>query len=228
MRKLCLAIVLSLAVPSIGLAAPLCVAGTLDDYVALGPTGCMLGAATVADFTAAVLLPSAEGIPSNSVVVTPTPGIGLEFGVTQSAAAGELFDLLIGFTLSGPALGSAFLSMAGSAATGDGNVTAIQDLCVGGDFAGADPGTPCAGAIETLIVAQDAIGLVSPDTREFAPATFFDVFVDITVDGGLAGTSALDGSITTVFQPSVPEPAAIVLLSAGLAGLYCRRTRTHA
>jgi hypothetical protein len=203
------------------------VAGTLDQYVALGATGCMLGAATVADFTAAVLLPGANPIASDNVVVTPTSGIGLEFGLSQSADAAELFDILIGFTLTGPLLGENVLSMAGAEASGDANVTAVQDLCVGGDFDGDDPGALCSGFVETLIVVQDALGIVSPDSRTFVPASFFDVFVNITVDGGLLGTSTLDGSVTTTFR-SVPEPAAIMLLAAGFAGLYRRRTHPHA
>ena len=224
MRNLILAGVLTLAAPSLGNAAPLCVAGTLDQYIALGASGCSVDSATFFDFTASVLLAGADPVAPANVTVSPTPGIGLDFGVAQAAMPTELFDVLIGFSISGATLGQNVLSMAGSAATDDGNVTAVQDLCIGDVFAGPDPGAPCLGAVETSIVVQDAFGLVSPDTKLFPPASFFDVFVDITVDGGVFGTSALNGTVTTVFRPAAPEPAALLLVLCGIVGLYFRHT----
>ena len=220
MRKLILAGALIVTLPSLGNAAPLCVAGTLDQYIALGAGGCSVGPATFFDFTASVLLPLADPIAPSSVTVTPTAGVGLDFGVNQTADPLDLFDILIGFSISGTPISQATLSMAGSSASNDGNVTAVEDVCVGDEFLGSDPGAPCLGSVQTLIVVQDAFGLVSPDKKVFSVDSFFDVFVDITVDGGLFGTSALEGTVSAVFQ--VPEPQTVLLVIVGLVALYFR------
>jgi hypothetical protein len=231
MRTVILAGVLTLFVPSVGRAAPIdCVAGGLDLYLALGAGGCALGPATVANFTAGVLpgTDPLDAIAASDVFVTPTPGIGLEFKLMKSVDAPDLLEILIGFTLAGPTLTDNTLSMTGSTATGDGNVTAVQDICVGGDFGGADPGEPCStGLVESMIVAQIASGLDPPDSQSFVPASFFDVFLTLTIDGGNApGAAALNGPVTTVFSV-VPEPATVWLVAGGLAALCRRRFRSR-
>jgi hypothetical protein len=217
------AFVLTVSVPSP--AAPVaCVAGTLADYIALGTDGCTLGPATVADFESGVLLLSAVEILPADVTVTPLAGIGLDFGVTRSAAAGDLFDILIRYSLSGASLSENTLSMTGTSATGDGVVLAIEDKCTGGTYAGADPTTPCSDTPVTAIVVQDAFGLVSPDVVSFPVRSFFDVFVEIPVDGGLSGSAEIDGAVRTAFA-SAPEPSMMLILGFGLAAALARRRR---
>jgi hypothetical protein len=201
------------------------VAGSLTSYGLLPAEGCTIGAYTVADVTAGVLLPGATAISPDDVLVTPISGVGLGFGLVTTAGPGELLDLLIRFTLTGPLLGSAELALFGSTATGDGNATAVQDACVGGTFADAEPTSPCSGTLASLIAVRDATQLVSPASGVFGPSSFFDVFLEITVDGGLGGGAAL-GTVTTQFGPrEVPAPSALVLLTAAAAAGLCRRRR---
>jgi hypothetical protein len=228
MRKLLLAGILMFAAPSFSQAAPLCVMGTLDQFIALGNAGCQIGSATFFDFDASVLLPTADPIAPGSVTVTPS-GLGLQFSLTQTAMPGDLFDILIAFSISGATLTENLLSLAGANATEDSNVTAVQDLCIGGLFGGTDPTAPCPGSVETSIVAQDAFELVSPDGTLFVPVAKVGAFLQITVDGGLLGTAELDGSVSTVFQAiAVSEPASILLAGLGLAGYYIRRRSLRA
>jgi hypothetical protein len=179
--------------------------------------------ATFTHFTTTMMLPSAVEIPATDVTVTPVAGLtALDFGLSRSAGAGDLFDILIRYRLTGLGVIENQLSMTGSAASGDANVTGVEDKCVGGLFAGADPASPCAGTALTLIVVQDALGVVSPDGKAFAVHSFFDVFTEITVDGGLGGSSSLNGAIRTQFR-AIPEPSTVLFLGSGLALLAARR-----
>jgi hypothetical protein len=222
MRKYLLAfgLLLTMSVPS--QAAP-CLPGSLADYVALGSGGCTLGQATVADFTASVLALGAQAILPEDVTVTPV-GRGFDFGVSQIAGASEIFDILIRFSISALMSNLNVLSMNGASASGDGVVVAVGDTCAGGTFAGANPAAPCSGTAATAIALQDAIGLISPGTAAFPSSSFFDVFVQLTIDGGLAGTAALDGSVRTVF---VPEPSTLLVMAVGLGAVLARRRKFH-
>lgn len=206
-------------------AAPVCLPGTLAGYIALGAGGCDLGPATVSNFSSAALLVGATEILPGDVLVTPVAGaVALDFGVNAAAGPGDLLDILIRYTLSGASFTANSLSMSGSSATDDGVVTAVEDKCLGGLFAGADPTTPCAGDPLTLIVVEDQFGLISPESASFPATSFFDVFAQITVDGGVNGTAALDGTVRTSFSGArVPEPSILLVLGSGLAWFAARR-----
>jgi hypothetical protein len=225
MQRIVLAAAFLVLIPSFALAAP-CVPGTVTNYVSLGSGGCQIGVFTFFDF---VGLPSFAGgvaISPSAVQVTPTInalGPRLDFFLTGSAAAGQLFGIAIGYSISGGLLNGATLSMAGSAATGDGVVTAVEDICRGGTFVSTPPFCNGSGQL-TLITVQDAIGPTGPDSQKFVVSSFFDVFTDIAIDGGLSGTARLGaaggppGSVTNQF--AAPEPASVSVLGIGLLSLW--------
>jgi hypothetical protein len=198
-------------------AAPLaCVTGSLASYTSLA-MGCTVNSVTFAGFTAA----ASQGalIAPASIVVTPlqTPGsVGFRFDLNSSAAAMEVLGVLINYTVS--FANSASVTLTGSNVAPDGANTGIVDLC-SGNFPGAEP-TGCTG-ISTNALAFD-VGFLSELTGGVAlPPGAYDVFVDLTVDGGLAGAASL--SSATVMH-GVPEPATAGVLALGLALLAFKRT----
>ena len=92
------------------------------------------------------------------------------------------------------------LSMSGSSVTPDGAVTAVEDKCGGGTFGGSDPSAPCSGTLIGPLIVFDigTIADLTETTSDFAMTSFFDVFTEIAVDGGLDGSASL-GTVTTEF-----------------------------
>jgi hypothetical protein len=215
-------------------AAPLCQVGTLANYVAMSG-GCDVGNTTFTDFGA---MPSFAGgaavIDLTQVSVAPLSlpsGPQLAFLLSQTAGPNDLLGLAIAFTATSPAIVDATLDLLDASATGLGVVTVVEDLCLGGSF-GADP-TTCTGAAASLVVAADALGTVAPDQRSFGgPFSFFDVFVDITLDGfGGSASLGTSGAVVTRFTSAapvaVPEPSALALVVAGAAGAWAFRRREN-
>jgi hypothetical protein len=219
-----------LAIPAAGSAAPICVVGTLVDYISLGSAGCALGSATLSDFSAAASPAGGTLIAPASITVTPTAlgnGHQLEFGLGAFAGPNDLFGVLIGYTSTGFEPEQANLLLAGSAATPPvdpldtgGVVAVIEDLCLGGMFA---PFPACTGSPASQIVLHDALGAIPASSLLFGPVgSFFDVFVDITVDGGTGGTASLTGPVTV---QAVPEPATVALFTMALGAIGIRLRR---
>jgi hypothetical protein len=228
MRKLMLCAVVTLLLAPKAAAAPIAcqVSVGLDAYLALSSEGCFIGPAVLTDF---VLGPGTT-IDPTTVLVTPASLGGefsLAFGLNQQAAAGDLHSILIRYSVTGAGFFMNALSMTGATATGDGVVTAIEDKCLDDSFQGDHPSAPC----PTSAVSHTALVLegleIAPLPSMFASTSFFDVFVEIVIDGGTAGSAALQGSVVNTFQSAaVPEPATLLLLgpAAGLA-LHRRRLR---
>ena len=226
MRRLLLGAVFVLAIPNLGTASP-CVPGTLANYIALGAGGCSVGGTTFFDFSANSLLQGATPIAAADIAVNPlASAIGLAFGFNVNAGAGDLFDVLIGYGVNGGSFETNSLYMTGSSVTPDGAITAIEDKCIGGTYAGNDPSTACSGTalFPPLIVFDIGVLADLSETALFAPSSFFDVFTEITIDGGLSGSATLNGAVTNQFG-EVPEPSAILLVGSGLFGLWARRRR---
>ncbi len=208
------------AAPAVG--AP-CTSGSLSDYLTGG--SCDVAGITVDDFRLFPDLPSGTTpIDPASVTVSPVVGpAGLAFALGRTAGAGELFGLGLGFSVGGSGLVGGVLELLGASATGDGAVTAIQGLCFGGSYV-ADPvlGATCA-ATELTQIAFATASISDPlQTRAFAPASFFDVFVELAVDGGPSGSAALD-AVRLAFP--VPEPNGLALAALGLVALAARTRR---
>lgn len=232
MQRLLLACAFVLAIPAAGAAGPACVAGTLVDYIALGAGGCTIGTATLGGFSAAQSLAGGVALSPAGITVTPTAigsGHRLDFGLSALAGPGDLLGLLIGYSVIGLAPTRAGLEMAGSAATAASNpfdtggvVTVVEDLCLGGAFA---PFPLCSGAPAFQSVVHDAAGAFPVSKLALGPsAPFFDVFIDIAVDGGTGGSASLNGPVTVQF---VPEPAPVALFGLALVAV-CLRLRRRA
>lgn len=220
--RLCGWLLLSLLVPGAVSAAP-CLPGSFADYLALGASGCELGPVAVASFSVEPGQSFASPIDPATVQVTPGGSAGtLTLGFAASATAGELLELFFRMQVTAPALVAAGIAIASQSVSGDGVVTATQDLCPDGLFSGNAP-IGCSSTPETLITfATESDALLSADVG-LAGAAFLDVFTDVAIDGGLAGSAGL-GTVTLTF---VPEPASGTLVAVGLAlvALYRARRR---
>ena len=227
MRKMVLMACLVAGVPAGASAAP-CVAGSLADYIALGAGGCTFAGATLADFSSGAA-PGAIAIDPDAIFVTPAaivPGgggpasLGVTFQLTGAAAAGEIKGNGIGYSLGGPTFVARHLELANSSVEPDGVVTAVQ--------ARIDPLDP-GRLLDPLIVFDIGIDAELFASAALPPASFFDIFTEITLDGGLSGFAGQDVRVTELFDPQrIPEPAALGLLGAGLAALAWRRRVTRA
>jgi hypothetical protein len=201
-----------------------CVPGNLQSFVNLGATGCQVSTVQFSDFTIVPGLTIATPIDPAQVQVTPGGSAMnpmLLFTLETTATAGEVFQSFFRFSASGPLIGAA-ISLTPPTATGDAAVTGILDVCPDGSFSGNAPlGCPTSPA-SLIVFGIDGSSLLS-DSANFPASSFFDVFVDLTIDGGASGSAAL-GSATVGFT-SIPEPSAGLLAALGLSALGVLRAR---
>lgn len=201
-----------------------CMPGTLQDYINLGAGGCTIGVVTFNNF--ATEPGQALATPVDPMLVSVTPGgssLNPAFVVssTLSAGPGQLFESLFRLNASSMLYGAS-ISLNGASATGDGAVTGILDVCSGGMYAGPGP-TGCTGTSDSA-VAVVLDGFAMPmDSRSFPVSSFFDVFVDLSVDGGLSGGAAFTSA--TISLQAVPEPAIGWTVGSGLALFAVSRLR---
>jgi hypothetical protein len=224
---------LVILMPSAALAAA-CAPGTLQDYINAGATPCEIGDLAFADFELAPTPFGATPIDPSVVQVTPTATAStaeLIVTVNAAAGAGQFLDSFFRFGVTALATSHLFGhggSLTDAAATGDGVVTLINDVCADGTFLGIEP-IGCSGTPGTIILFADAFDAVLTDAASTPVATFFDVFADIGIDGGLAGTASLASGTLRFFTAPVPapapEPASAWLLTLGLALLLAARPR---
>jgi len=231
MTKFLVAAVLSLA--SRSLVASPCLSGSLQDYFNLGTTGCELGAVQVSDFFAATAGGSAIPLDPNTIQVIPggtsfSPNLLFVYQSVSdgplSAGPGQLLDSFFHFSVMGPQLIGASIALNSASAKGDGAVTGVLDVCPDGAFAGGVPvGCPTSpDAAVAFAIAGDAL---LKDSRAFAPSSFFDVFVDVAIDGGLTGSASL--SSASVGIVASPEPSALIFTAAGFLAIGAMRLRRN-
>lgn len=205
-----------------------CVQGTLADYVNLGASGCTIGpnAVLYQNFTVSSGQFGATPIDPAAVTITPF-GAGLNSGfevsVNVAATAMEMFEAFFNFQVMGSQLTIASLELGQSSATGDGAVSAIADICVDRLFAGIGS---CAGTQKTLVTLVTESFSQLLDAQD-PPGSFFDIFVDLDIDGGLGGGTA-QGGVAKLTITQTPEPGSVALFTLGgllLAALHQRTRR---
>ena len=139
--------------------------------------------------------------------------------VNRTAQGNTFLESYSRFKVSSSLVGAA-LSIVGSA-TGNGAATAVAFVCPGGMFANLNP-DGCLQPSQTLI-ASTFSDLSTSAT--FAKTSFFDVFLDLTVDGGGSGTATLNS--VTFGVTTVPEPATNLLLLSGMVAIaFIRRAKS--
>src|SRR5689334_11107063 len=117
-----------------------CVSAPLTSYLTSG-FSCNVGSLAFSDF---LLVEQPTGsLPFPALVVNPVTSapneFGLEFNVSQTASAGQLFEQLIGYRVSGigaTAIDRNTLFFTGSSTTDDASVTALEQKCLAGQFTG--------------------------------------------------------------------------------------------
>jgi hypothetical protein len=215
------------------MAAP-CGTNSLATYITLGAGGCQIGGNTFFDFGAGPSFAGGTAISPSLIQVVPSDlasGPQLNFQFNGTASSPQLLGIAIAYSISGSALNGAFLSLTGASASDEGVVTVVEDICRGGTFA-TNPSNCSTPSPVTLVTAQDSTGPTGPDTRAFTVNSFFDVFVELTLDGGPSGTATMGipgdgpGTATSQFtRAAVPEPTTFSLVGCGLLALWALRQR---
>ncbi len=214
-----------LTVSSGAFAAP-CVSGSLQDYINLGAGGCQLGTLFISGVlpepgqnTATTINAAQVQVATGGSPLMPT----LLFTLNKTATSNQIFESFFRFNVSGPLLAASSIALNSPVATGDGVVTATEDVCPGGSFSGNAP-SGCAKAA-SLVAFATASGSQLSDSASFASTNMLDVFVDLTADGGPSGTAVFNSA--TVSFTATPEPSAALLMLTGFATLVAFRYRRN-
>jgi len=214
-RKFLLLLALVIGTSSLGMAGA-CASGTLADYTAAG-FSCTIGSLTFSGFSYTDgAFGGATAIPASGVAVTPVTGseLGFQFSAPWVASASQGVDSEISYTVtaSGTSITDLILSMAGFGFTDGGDVSVAE--------------TSVAPPL-SLLVFDNATGMVPSDTVTLAGVSSLTVTKDIAVVGGGSGTGHLSVVFNEFSTSNVPEPASMLLLGSGLLGLagYVRRRR---
>ena len=201
-----------------------CFPGNLQTFIDLGATGCQVGAVQFTAFTELEGQTSATPVDPEQVQVTLS-GTALNptllFTLNRAANAGQVFESFLRFSASGP-LAGASLGLTSPAVTGDAAVTALLDVCANGSFSGPAPfGCPTSQA-SLVAFAIDQSSRLS-DSARIDTSRFFDVLVDLTIDGGQSGSARLNSA--SVGFAAIPEPSAGLLVVCGLLAIAVGRAR---
>jgi hypothetical protein len=218
-------------------ATPVC--PTTGTYVTLQTTGvtastpfgsCTIGDKTFSNFTYSDSAVGAVPVtPSNltyTVIDSGPSAIGFLFGVALTAPAGGVNDLGVGYTVTGPDITDAAVTMAGLAVPSGSGATAsiAETIC---------PGHVVAGCLSSLqLSTYDIAGVAKKgsDMVTFSPVGTLGVLKDVDVVGG-SGFASISLFSDTVSQGgSVPEPGFYGVLAGGIGAIvmFARRRKKTA
>jgi hypothetical protein len=190
-----------------------CLPGTLSDYVALGAGGCAVGSSTFSGFTVEPFPGDAVNLDPGTILLTPIAGgFALSTGDVVVAGPGDFFGLRFLFHVEDPGgLEGGTVRLGESSVTPDGVNTALLD----------------AGAFGNAIAFDIGDGSPQPVASFGTFSSFFDVFYELGIDGGIEGSASLGPGLGSVSfgRVAVPEPPALLLWVLGLIALQ-RRIRS--
>jgi hypothetical protein len=210
-----------------------CTTGTLATYTDPGGSnqGCALGVLVTSGWS---LGSTGTTLTSSQILMTPTVSAnGLGGGFDISAASGYSFGVASGqiasyfinfnyFIDPGPFLGDADLTL------DPGNVTVTQFFCNDRVLMNAGPSPLCQSATGTPPVSPQTLQVTTASPQAsivFQPAAlqFGSIETEIRLDGTNGPANFDDISSSLNVFASVPEPAAVALMAAGLLGIGIRR-----
>jgi hypothetical protein len=195
-------------------AAP-CVDDSLDNYFALGGTGCTIGSVQFTDFFPTFT--SSTPLDPSLVRLTPTAFPGFLVTLNASAGSGETLASTFAFFATGMTFGSAGVGLIDSLVATDGVNTGLV-------LVAPDIFEPSSGAAIAFDVGFDASLF---ESTTFSPLGSVFVELEFVVDGGLAGSASLaQGEVrfgTGDGTAVIPEPSTWTLMGAGGAGLLWLR-----
>ena len=213
------------------LAAPLCASDSLTNYLSLG--SCSIGAATFSDFSLVTPLPHGRHAHPHErgdrVAIQYPRRVSDSSSCSMSRPAPfQLNELLFGYFASAPGFTDVTLAMPGASATGDGVVTAVQDVCIGGAFTpGSLAGCPTSQDANVAFAIDGAQSL--SETLSFAATPLLGIINDIAVDGGLGRKRRARGGESPIPSPSrnrCRSPRRWMLLGTGITLLLRSRRRS--
>ena len=209
---------LAVCAASVPVHAAVCVGGSLGSYVALGSTGCTVGALTFNDFVVdAFPGQTAMQIAPGTLSVAPIAGgFALSSNTGLAAAAGNLLGLRLLFDVHAPALLGGTVGFGPNiSASGDGVLSALLDVGASG---------------KAIALVIDGFA-DAPQSFASAAAGSYAAFLELGIDGGTSGSASLGPQLASLtfavgnIAP-VPEPEIAMLTLAGLIVVFARRRRS--